>query len=326
MNTTTEVEIVAPVAPGDPHMKQIVVWDDFRAEANRLKATAETLTVTNVSQVAEMKLARATRLTIKNLRVAITKKHTELKASVLEEGRKIDAGKNELLKILEPLEDRLLLQENFAEREAARLKAEKHNARVAQLNPYLSSPVIIAEMSEEDFAAALESAKSVHEHKLAQAKKEQEAREEAARQEQQRIAAQRIENERLRAELAEQKRIADEAAAKIRAEREEIAALQRKALEQAAAVAKKAEDERKALQARIDAEIAEQKKKEDEERKAAEAALLAPDQQKLKAYAMALWEVPQPKVASERGKQAALDIRRNLERFIAYIENAAQDL
>jgi len=223
-SNTPSTELVAPVQPGEPRMKQLVVWDDFRAEAIRLRATAETLTVTSSSQVAEMKLARATRLTIKNLRVAISKKHTELKASVLEEGRKIDAGKNELLKILEPLEDRLLLQENFAEREAARLKAEKHNERVKQITPYLPSPPIIdlAEMSEGDFNAALESAKSVYEHNLAQAKREHEARVEAARIEQERAQAQRIENEKLRAQLAEQKRISDAAEAKVRAEREEI--------------------------------------------------------------------------------------------------------
>src|SRR5688572_22665268 len=101
----SNMEIVTLECPDLSKMKQLVVWDDYKQQAEKLKATAETLTVTNVSQVAEMKLARATRLTIKDLRVAITHKHKELKAGVLEEGRKIDAGKNELLKVLEPLEE-----------------------------------------------------------------------------------------------------------------------------------------------------------------------------------------------------------------------------
>src|SRR6185295_8630917 len=157
-----EIEIVDSLP--EARMKQLVVWDDFKSQAEKLKTTAETLTVTDVSQVAEMKLARATRLTIKNLRIAIVHKHRELKESVLEESRKIDGGKNELLKILEPLEERLLLQETFAERETERIRTGVRESRTAELSPYLSAPVVIdlADLTEENYSALLRDSIAAH--------------------------------------------------------------------------------------------------------------------------------------------------------------------
>ena len=87
------------------------VWSEFREKAIKLKTTAETLTVTDVSQVSEMKLARATRLSIRDLRLGFTATHKELKAEALETCQMLDKEKRELLALCEPLEARLLEQE-----------------------------------------------------------------------------------------------------------------------------------------------------------------------------------------------------------------------
>jgi hypothetical protein len=58
-----------------------------------------------------MKLARATRLTLKDLRVAVEKKRKELGEEALLQKQKIDGAAKQIREIIEPLEARLLEQE-----------------------------------------------------------------------------------------------------------------------------------------------------------------------------------------------------------------------
>lgn len=354
----TEIELV-PAQPDESRMKQLIVWDDFREQAEKLKTTAETLAVTNVSQIAEMKLARVTRLTIKDLRVAITHRHKELKADVLEEGRKIDAGKNELLKILEPLEERLLLQETFAERETKRLLDEKRDSRAAELVPYLAQNQIIvvdlASLTDEQYAEQLRNHIAFHEAKIAREAAEKIAAFEAAEKEKIRLEAQRVENGLLRKEAAEReierkaaeiekarllRQLEDErrtaqakanaeiirvrsekavVAAKEKAARDAIELRARKDREAVEALAK---SEREARQ-KIESEIAAQKVAE---LKAKNVALLAPDKEKLLAFSKSLWEVPRPVMATDKGETFLKDVILNTERLVAYIQNQANNL
>lgn len=344
-----EVEIVDTL-PGETRMKQLVVWDDFKSQAEKLKTTAETLTVTDVNQVAEMKLARATRLTIKNLRIAIVHKHRELKESVLEESRKIDGGKNELLKILEPLEERLLLQETFAERETERIKTEKHASRILELAPYMTGQVIfnLTDLTDEEYSKVLQDTIAAHTARLEREKAEREAIVAAQKAEAERLEAQRLENEKLRKEAATQQ-------AAIQA-----AAIEKQRLE------KQISDERKAAQAKADAEAnrlkaeklaaiakveaaarAEQEKatailraekekaakieaaaraEQLAQKQAEEKAKLAPEREKILKFSQSLWELPRPEMTTDKGLKLLLDVTQNLERLCAYIQNQANNL
>jgi len=355
--TTTPTLELAPVQPGEPRMKQLVSWDEYREQAEKLKTTAETLTVTNVSQVAEMKLARVTRLTIKNLRVAITKRHTELKSGILEEGRKIDAGKNELLKILEPLEERLLLQETFAEREQTRILEEKRTTRLTELTPFLLSPPVIdiALLTDENYAALLRDSIAVHNARIERERAEQAAAEAARKAEAERIEAQRIENERLKKEAAEraaelqaaaierdrlakqiedERKIAqikvDEEAARVRTEKLAVAAKAeaqaRKDREAAEAVLRAEREARAKVEAEIAARKAAEAQAEAAAKQAAEAAALAPDKEKIMAYTAALMNVPIPAMSNPKSEKLIADIRLNLHRFIGYIQSEANNL
>lgn len=244
MNTTeetTELQL-APAQPDEAPMKQLAPYDEFKTKIESLKKTAETITVTDISQTAEMKIARATRLSLKDIRVAITHRHRELKENILVEGRKIDAGKNELLAVLEPLELRLKDQEEFIEREVARIAQEKRSARTAELTPFLSAPVAIdlGTMTDDAYSAMLADAKDAQAARLARDTKEKEeaaAKAKAEAEERARVVA---ENERLKVEAQER-----EAAA--RKEREEAAAALAKAQREAEAKAKE-------VQAKADAE------------------------------------------------------------------------
>lgn len=179
---TGELQL-APEEPNEPPMKQLAPYDEFKAKIESIRKTAETITVSDISQTAEMKIARTTRLALKDIRIAITHRHKELKEGILVEGRKIDAGKNELLAVLEPLELRLRDQEEFIERETARIQAEKHAARIAEITPFLSAPLAVdlGIVLDDRYSAMLQDAKDAHAAKLAREQREREEAEEWVR-------------------------------------------------------------------------------------------------------------------------------------------------
>jgi colicin import membrane protein len=275
---TPELEL-APEQPGEAPMKQLAPYDEFKAKIESLKKTAESITVTDISQTAEMKIARTTRLALKDIRISIEHRHKELKADILVQGRKIDAGKNELLAVLEPLELRLKDQEEFIERETARIQSEKRIARIAEITPFLSAPPLVdlGLVKDDAYAGMLQDAKDAHAARLAREQREKEEAEAKAKAEAEERERIRVENERLKKEAAEREAAAKaerEAAEKARLEAEESA---RKEREAAAAKLReaneKAERERKeaAEKARKEREAIEAKARADKEAAEAQA-------------------------------------------------------
>ncbi len=252
----TEELQLAPEQPGEPPLKQLAPYDEFKTQIERLKVTAETITVADISQTAEMKIARTTRLALKDIRIAITHRHKELKENILVEGRKIDAGKNELLAVLEPLELRLKDQEEFIERETARIQAEKREARMAEITPFLTAPLAVdlGVVSDSDYAGMLADAKDAHAAKLAREQKEKEEAAAKAKEEAEERARVIAENIRLKEENA--KKEAEAMAERVKAESDRKAAesaaqKEREAAEaERARLAKQVEDERKAAEAK----------------------------------------------------------------------------
>lgn len=249
MSQQTEELELAPPQAGEAPMKQLAPFDAFRAQAEELKVTAETLTVTDINDRAGMKLARATRLELRDVRVAIEHRRKELGEEHLRATQRINADAKALKDIIEPLESRLKDQEEFIERELARIADEKRVARAAELAPFLNGPVSVdlGTMTDEAYAGLLIDAKLLHNAKIAREKAEYEAEIARQKEERERIEAQRLENERLKKEAAEREEAAkkerEAAAAALAKEREEAARREREAQARADAEAKKLREE-----------------------------------------------------------------------------------
>ena len=174
-------------------------FQDYFAIAADWEMKAKAIIVTDESQKAEMQMARAGRLFLKEKRVAIEKARKELKEQALREGKAIDGIANVLKALIIPIEEHLERQEKFVE--------------------------IRAKIAEDKRLA----------EEAARIEAERIAKEAAEKAEQERI---RLENEKLKAEAVERERI-------MAAERAEAEAKQRAIEEKAAAERRIAEEEKR---------------------------------------------------------------------------------
>ena len=263
------------------------VFAPLFAQAHSWAEKVATIKVTDATQVREMKLARESRLALKEIRVIAEKNRTRLKEDSLRRGRAIDSVYNTLEALVKPLEAQLKEQEEFVKRQEeqrkARIKAEREEA----LRPFGVNTAFyqLAEMPEADWAALFNSTVAAHKAAKEAAEKaeaERTAKEQAETAERERI---RQENERLRQEAEAAQKAAN-------AERERLLAEQR-------AIEEQARKEREAIEANAKAELAKQKAEAD--RLAAIAA------------AKALAE-KQAAEAQRKAEQAAADAKAKVER------------
>ena len=263
------------------------VFAPLFAQAHSWAEKVATIKVTDATQVREMKLARESRLALKEIRVIAEKNRTRLKEDSLRRGRAIDSVYNTLEALVKPLEAQLKEQEEFVKRQEeqrkARIKAEREEA----LRPFGVNTAFyqLAEMPEADWAALFNSAVAAHKAAKEAAEKaeaERTAKEQAETAERERI---RQENERLRQEAEAAQKAAN-------AERERLLAEQR-------AIEEQARKEREAIEANAKTELAKQKAEAD--RLAAIAA------------AKALAE-KQAAEAQRKAEQAAADAKAKVER------------
>ena len=263
------------------------VFAPLFAQAHSWAEKVATIKVTDATQVREMKLARESRLALKEIRVIAEKNRTRLKEDSLRRGRAIDSVYNTLEALVKPLEAQLKEQEEFVKRQEeqrkARIKAEREEA----LRPFGVNTAFyqLAEMPEADWAALFNSTVAAHKAAKEAAEKaeaERAAKEQAETAERERI---RQENERLRQEAEAAQKAAN-------AERERLLAEQR-------AIEEQARKEREAIEAQAKAELAKQKAEAD--RLAAIAA------------AKALAE-KQAAEAQRKAEQAAADAKAKVER------------
>ena len=218
-------------------------------QANKWAAQVAGLKVTDVSQVREMKLARESRLALKEIRVLAGKNKDRLKEDSLKRSRAVDSIYNTVKAICEPLESELLAQEQFALRaEAARLEKVKAE-RVSQLTQYGVDCAFyqLDVMPAEQFEQLLAGSKAAHEAKIEAERKAEADRLAAIAAEEAERARITAENERLKCEAIEREKAAQAerervAAAELKAkqEREDIEAAMRKQKEEAEAAAKAA--------------------------------------------------------------------------------------
>jgi len=304
------------------------------------------INVTDASQVREMKLAKETRLALREIRVNADKIRAKLKADSLRRGQAIDGMYKVVAFLVEPLEERLLEQEKFVERkEAARkevLSAER--TRELQSLGVDTTGFSLGEMNEGGYAALLENTKIAHAAKIEAARKaEQEIieRKTKEREEREKVAA---ENARLRKEAQEQEearrqeRLKEQALREVerqkaQTEREAIEDKARKEREQIEEAARKerelaraqAEKER-LLREQAEQELAAQRKQEEDRKKeaklAAKRAAAAGDSEKIIAYAKIVREslphLKDPESLQLVGIQAA--------KFVTWLEYKASTL
>ena len=263
------------------------VFAPLFAQAHDWAAKVATIHVTDASQVREMKLARESRLALKEIRVIAEKNRTRLKEDSLRRGRAIDSVYNTLEALVKPLEAQLKEQEEFVKRKEEQRKAQLKAEREEALRPFGVNTAFyqLAEMPETDWITLFNSTVAAHKAAKEAAEKaeaERIAKEQAEAAERERI---RQENERLRNEVEEREKSA-------KAERERLLAEQK-------AIEEQARKEREAIEAAAKAELAKQKAEAD--RLAAIAA------------AKALAE-KQAAEAQRKAEQAAADAKAKAER------------
>lgn len=227
---TEELQLATAEAPDITTLERLdapAIWDGFRAELEKIKSTAETLTVTSVDQKKEMALARDTRLALKKIRIAVEHKRKELVEGLKKKSSAIDGDARSIRVVIEALETRLEEQEEFALRAEADRVAKLQSERSEKLRSLDVDPNFypkLGEMPDTGFAQMVESfevaaqlarerAEKEEAARVAEAKAAEEARlakEKADAEERARIAA---ENENLRKEAAEKE-------AALKAERE----------------------------------------------------------------------------------------------------------
>lgn len=286
-------------------------------QAKQLAEGATAIVVTDEKQTKLMGDARAKRLQLKNIRVEVEKTRKSLKEQSLREGKAIDGMANIIKALIMPVEEHLEQQERFAERAAAERKHKRHIERIEKLSPFVDNINVfnLEEMADDEFETLVKQSEDAFKAKQAaerQAALDRQAAIEAEEKRQQDVAA---ENARLKkeAEAKEVEAAKERAAAdaKLKAEREanekKLAAERAKA--DAAQKAKddelRAEREKRAEIERKQAETAAAEAKakaEAEERERQE--LLAPDQEKLVKFAMAIGTIRKEKLPAVKTKQA----------------------
>jgi hypothetical protein len=360
---TVETEIV-PATETLPEMERadsLAIWNGYRAEFEKLKESIVAVLAADPALPANAKIARANRLEIRRVRLAVETRRKELGEYHLRKTQAINAAAKELKELIEPYEDKLLEIEQHAERaEAERLKKLAAD-RTEALSKYttVSAAVDYAALSDEEFDKMLADAKALHELRQAEAKRLEEiriAKEKAEAEERERI---RLENERLKKEAeekeaalaAERKRVEDEKRAaeeKARKEREEIEAkaraekeaaeakarVEREEAEKKAAaerarlreIAEKERQEREALEAKVAAEKAAEEKKRKAEELARKKAAAAPDKEKLLVLAEIIRGHQVPEFSTHEGKSIGMEIAEKFESLANWIESEAADL
>lgn len=305
------------------------IIDAFRPmydRTNALLLDAEKITVTDATQVSEIKQARSMRLQLKAVRVEIESVRKQLKEESLRKGNSIDGLAKKLKAMIEPTELRLEEQEKFAERKEAERKAALREGRSALIAPYVEDTSIypLGDMTDAAFTTLADGLALGYRAKIEAEKKAEADRiaaEMAKRAEDIRI---RAENEKLRieAEAANAERVKSEAKARSeKAESDRLAMVERRKAEAVLATERAAREKLEA-DARAAKEL--ERKKAEAEAQAREAAALAPDRDKIIAIASAIRALPMPAVASANARSTVAEIADKREKFAAWIEQKAK--
>jgi hypothetical protein len=348
---TTTFEIMPPAGQMQPLVLKLdegltpdtaqslrTAFESYFTQADEWRAKALSIQITRPDQLREMKLARETRLALREIRINAEKTRKALKEDSLRKGKAIDGIFNMLAFAVEPLEKHLLEQEQFIQRleeeRKAKLKAEREDA----LRPFADVSLYqLGEMDDATFANLLET------NQLAFAARQQAARKaEAERIERERIEAEakarrefeeaaerariKAENEALKAEREAAQAEANRIAELARKEREAMEAKAKAEREAAALQAQKEREAHEAAEAALQAKQVEEQRKRDAELASARAAACAPDQEKLMRLADTVRALQIPNLSTSAGREIQDLIQSQADKFAIWIENQAKKL
>lgn len=172
------------------------------------------------------KMSEANRLRLKVFRasrLAADKLHKELKAGILDTGRRLDKAEREIRLTCEDMEGRLKEIEEYAERERDRMEQELRETRAAEISPYLTGPLAVdlGKIDEAAYLSLLDDARDLH--NLREKRKQEEEEAQRRRQEEEEARQERERQERA-AKEAEERAAALEQQRKLQEERDRLAA------------------------------------------------------------------------------------------------------
>ena len=318
-------------------------FEEMFSQAEKWTASARLIVVTSADQKREMKMARESRLALREIRVKAEHARKRLKEDSTRRGKAIDGIANVLKALIEPIEEHLLEQETFADRIESSRKSALKSAREETLRALGADPSAFAnlgETSEETWALTLDAAKDAKTARDEAAKQAELVRVEAeriaaekretARLERIKVEAERVERERLvveesarlRAALAERDRVAHE-----RAEERAASDRARAAAEQETGRAREEADRAARELAAVKAEAATaERDREAAAIGARQAAALAPDREKLAAFAAVLRALEIPALTTDPGKAAAAKVADQIEKMATWVAKTGASL
>lgn len=293
-------------------------------EAGVVLDTYKNIVVTDENDVATMSKAREARLLLKKARTTVENKRKELKADIVKQGKAIDSVARYVKEEIEPAEEYLELQEKFAEIKKAERAAKIKADRVEKLMQYTDDISVynLDAMNDEQFESLLATLKTQHEAKIAEEKRIEEERIAKEKADEEARIAQAKENERLKAEALKREKEQAKKDAEAKAERDRI---QKEADEK---LAKERAEREKLEQAERD-RIAEENRKKAEAEEAERQALLAPDKEKLIAFAQGLDLVRTtklPAVKTNKAQELINYVEDELKRISNYLTDQAKEL
>jgi hypothetical protein len=234
-----QLEVIVKESQLEPTKAKYILdnFQNYFQLASEWEVKARNIVVTSPDQKAEMEMARAGRLFLREKRIAIENSRKKIKEEAVREGKAIDGIANVLKALIVPIEEYLDKQEHFVE-----IEQEKKEA-----------------------AIRLEIEQRIEAERVAKEKADAEEREKI-----------RLENERLKKEAAEKELALKAERAKAEEERKKQEAVLANERAKADAERHKAEAEKRALEEKAMAEkraqekkIAEEKAKAEEEKKKA---------------------------------------------------------
>lgn len=150
----------------------------FYEKALEWNEKAKAIKVTEATQLTEMKQAREARLALKDVRVNVDKRRKELKEDSLKKGKAIDGVANLLKSLIEPTEEYLQQQEDFAKIAEEKRKRELKESREQLLQPFgiTTDFYDLSNMPQEQFDVLYSNSKDAYEKRIAEEKKAEEER------------------------------------------------------------------------------------------------------------------------------------------------------
>lgn len=281
-------------------------------EAGAILASYQLIKVANEDDLTTMAEARDKRLALKKVRTGVENKRKELKSDIVKAGKAIDSVAKYVKDTIEPAEAYLETQEKFAEIKAAERASKKRADRIEQLSKLTDDISLynFEAMTDDQFNKLLADLKAQQLAKLEADKKAEEDRLASIVAERKRRAEIEAENARLKkeaderaAEIEAERKVAAKAQAKLQAEHDKKLAYERaqaqaelkrladeaeKKLSAERAVANAERQKREALEAGQRAQVELEARKKSEAEESDRKALLAPDKEKIVAFANAL--------------------------------------